>query len=54
MLANRRHDCTERGYENDRDAASALVVLKWALGTLLKLRKEKTRKQSGQKLSEAA
>ena len=53
-LANRHHDCTECGYENDRDAASALVVLKWALGTLPKLRKVKIKKQSGQELSEAA
>ena len=53
-FANRHHNCTECGYENDRNAASALMVLKWACGTLPKLRKEKIKKLSGQELSEAA
>ena len=33
-LAQRWHRCGACGYEEDRDAASARVVLRWALGTL--------------------
>lgn len=57
-LSNRHHKCGKCGYENDRDAASALVVLKWALGTLPKLHKQKKPKKNtkvlGQELPEPA
>lgn len=53
-LSERHHNCKECGYENDPDAASALVVLKWALGTLPQLYKEKNTKVLGQELPEAA
>ncbi len=53
-LDERHHHCGECGYENDRDAASALVVLKWVLGTLPAPRKPKIKKTRGQELSEAA
>jgi hypothetical protein len=49
-LTNRHRNCTELSYESDRDAALALVVLKWALTTLSKLGKEKIKKLSDQEL----
>lgn len=53
LLSDRRHSCA-CGHEDDRDAASAMVVLKWALGTLPKLRKEKVKKLYGQELPKPA
>ena len=46
-LAQRRHRCGASEYEEDRDAASTRVVLRWALGTLKD-------KKCGQELPETA
>lgn len=57
-LAQRWHRCAACGYEEDRDAASARVVLRWALGTLPKQpkasRAPKKSRFCGQELPEAA
>ena len=45
LLAQRWHCCHVCGHEEDRDSASARVVLRWALGTL---------NSRGQELAEAA
>jgi putative transposase len=52
-LSMRVHLCTACGHTEDRDAASARVNLRWALGTLPRIRKEKVKKsECGQELSE--
>ena len=53
VLALRWHCCAACGHEEDRDSASARVVLRWALGTLPQ--EEKTNKKiRGQELPKAA
>lgn len=52
-LSMRVHICTACGHTDDRDAASARVVLRWVLGTLPVLTAEKVSKNKcGQELSE--
>jgi len=51
-LSERVHHCEHCNFTEDRDAASARVNLRWALGTLPKLRKEKIKvMRCGQELS---
>ena len=54
VLALRWHCCAACGHEEDRDAASARVVLRWSLGTPPKAEKESKIRIRGQELSEAA
>jgi len=53
VLQLRWHCCGSCGHEEDRDAASARVVLRWALGTLPEEQKVEKRIR-GQELPEAA
>ena len=55
-LSERIHVCGFCKFTEDRDAASARVNLRWALGTLPKIRKEKKEKKKllGQELSDVA
>jgi len=49
LLSQRWHCCSACGHEEDRDTASARVVLRWALGTLPKVAVKS--KKTGQELS---
>lgn len=53
-LDERTHHCDACGHEEDRDAASALVVLKWALGTLPAPHKPKVKTLAGGNASDSA
>ena len=54
LLAQRWHCCAACGHEEDRDSASARVVLRWALGTLASNDALVSNRIRGQELPEAA